>query len=80
MYSNSASVAWTADGKSLFLTSIIGDRANVYMQPVDGGAQRKVTNFNDQLAGLVAPAPDGKSLLLSRFDIVRDAVLVTGFE
>ncbi len=73
-----ASVAWSASGKSLFTTSF--GRANIYEQPLDGSPPRQVTNFRDQLAAIVAPSRDGKTIFLSRFDVVRDAVLITGFE
>jgi TolB protein len=76
----SASVAWSADGKSILYTSIINDRSNVYEQPLDGSPLRKLTNFSDLMAGNLAPARDGKNLFLTRVDVVRDAVLITGFE
>ena len=75
-----ASVAWSADGKSIFYTSILNDRSNVYEQPLNGSPARKLTNFSDLMAGNLAPARDGKTLFLTRVDVVRDAVLITGFE
>jgi len=74
-----ASVAWSATGKSVYITNF-GDRANIYEQPLDDSPRRKLTNFQGQLAAIVAPSRDGKTVFLSRFDVVRDAVLITGFE
>jgi Tol biopolymer transport system component/predicted Ser/Thr protein kinase len=76
----SESVAWSADGKSIFYTSILNDRSNVYEQPLNGSPARKLTNFSDLMAGNIAPTRNGKNLFLTRVDVVRDAVLITGFE
>jgi Tol biopolymer transport system component len=75
-----ASLAWSSDSKSIFQTSISNDRSNVYVQPLDGSPQRKLTKFTDLMAGSLAPSRDGKNLFLTRADVVRDAVLITGFE
>jgi hypothetical protein len=58
----------------------VNDRSNVYAQAIDGSPQRKLTNFPDRIAASVAPSRDGKSVFLTRIELVRDAVLITGFE
>src|SRR3954470_17074882 len=80
MLSVTASLAWSGGSKTIFQTSIVHDRSNVYVQPLDGSPQRKLTKFPDQMAGALAPSRDGKNLFLARADVVRDAVLITGFE
>lgn len=78
--SNTASVAWSVDGKRILFTSVVGDRSNIYAQPLDGSPREKLTNFSDQMAAAIAPARDGQNVFLARADIVRDAVLITGFQ
>ena len=73
-------VRWAPDGKSIFYNNAANDRTNIYRQPLDGGPAVKVTAFADNLASEFAVARDGKSLLLTRINLMRDAMLVTGFE
>jgi Tol biopolymer transport system component/tRNA A-37 threonylcarbamoyl transferase component Bud32 len=63
----------------LYLNSISGDRANLWLQPLDGRPPRRVTDFQDQLLADFAFSSDGKSLAYSRVTRTRDALLVRGF-
>ena len=56
-----------------------GDRANVWLQPLDGKPPRRVTDFQEYLVYGFAVSPDGKSLAFSRGPRTRDAMLVRGF-
>lgn len=72
-------VRWTADGKGLLHNSAVGDRANIWLQPIDGSAPRKVTRFPDQQIMAFDRSADGKHVLVARGTITRDAFLLKGF-
>ena len=74
-----AAVRWTADGKALLHNSAIGDRANIWLQPLEGGAPRKVTRFSDQAIFAFDRSADGKTLIIARGTLTRDAVLIRNF-
>ena len=63
----------------LYLNTVAGDRANVWFQPLDGKAARRITSFTDQLVFDFAISDDGESLLIARGPRLRDAQLITGF-
>ena len=65
--------------EGLYLNTVTGDRANVWLQPLDGRPPKRVTDFQDQFVFDLALSPDGKSLAYSRGSRTRDAVLVRGF-
>lgn len=65
--------------EGLYLNTVAGDRANVWLQPLDGKAARRVTSFTDQLVFDFAISDDGESLLIARGPRLRDAQLITGF-
>jgi Tol biopolymer transport system component len=79
-YANNTIVRWSPDNKSLWFSGVVGDRSNVYEQPLDGSPPRKLTNFHELIAANFVPLPDGKSLSVVRIDLIRDAVLLTGFQ
>jgi hypothetical protein len=58
---------------------ITAERANLWKQPAMGGPIEKLTNFSDLWVMRFAVSPDGRSLLLSRGVVIRDAVLLTNF-
>ena len=65
--------------EGLYLNTVPGDRANIWLQPLDGTPPRRVTDFEDFLLYGFAVSPDGKSLAYSRGPRTRDAMLVRGF-
>ncbi len=65
--------------EGLYLNTMPGDRANVWLQPLDGKPPRRVTDFQEYLVYGFAVSPDGKSLAFSRGPRTRDAMLVRGF-
>ena len=67
----------TDDG--LYLNTMPGDRANVWLQPLDGRPARRITSFEDQLLFDFAISRDGKTLAVARGPRLRDAQLITGF-
>lgn len=68
---------WTDRGDALLINTRIGDRANLWRLPLDGGALERITDFaGDQLLWWAA-APDGR-VAFARGKSVRDAVLIEG--
>ena len=65
--------------EGLYLNTMPGDRANVWLLPLDGKPPRRVTDFQDFLIYGFAVSPDGKSLAYSRGPRTRDAMLIKGF-
>ena len=65
--------------EGLWLNTVVGDRANVWLQPIDGRPPQRLTDFQDSLLFAFVPARDGKSLAYSRGPRTRDALLIKGF-
>lgn len=70
---------WTPDGKSLLVNTMPRDRANLYRLPLDGGEPERLTDFDDRRMYWFGLAPDGETLVISRGDLSRDAVLLENF-
>ncbi len=70
---------WTHDGKALVVNTVEGDHANLWRIPLDGSPRRKLTAFDEHVIFTFAPLPGEKGWVLSRGDLSRDAVLITGF-
>jgi hypothetical protein len=68
----------TDDG--IYLNTMPGDRANVWLLPTGGGPPRRVTSFEDQIVYSFAVSKDGSMLAVSRGPRLRDAQLITGFD
>ena len=75
-----AALRWTADGKSILHNSAIDDRANIWLQPVNGGEPRKITRFGDQSILAFDRSTDGTKLYIARGALMRDAVLIRNFK
>ena len=78
------SVTWSSHlvlrREGLYINTVVGDRANVWYQPLDGKEAHRVTAYTDQLRLYsFALSDDGDTLLVSRGPRVRDAQLITGF-
>ena len=65
--------------EGLYLNTMPGDRANVWLQPLDGKPPRRVTDFQEYLVYGFDVSPDGESLAFSRGPRTRDALLIKGF-
>ena len=72
-------IRWTPDGKALLVNTLAEDGRNVWRIPLDGSAPQPVTHFTDQLLFAFDFTPDGKALIVSRGELTRDAVMITGF-
>jgi len=67
---------FTPDGKALVYGINENGLSNLWLQPLDGPAGRRITNFpTDDLAGFRF-SPDGKSLAILRFHTNSDTVLL----
>ena len=66
--------------EGVYMNTVTGDRANVWLQPIDGKPARRITSFDDQLVFDFAISRDGSSLAVARGPRLRDAQLITGFE
>jgi hypothetical protein len=68
---------WTASGDGLLFSTV--ERANLWLQRLDGGEPVKVTNLTD--LGIVRGkrAADGRSLIVARGVAQTDAYLVSNF-
>ncbi|HET8772386.1 MAG TPA: protein kinase [Thermoanaerobaculia bacterium] len=70
---------WTSGGTALIVNTVKGDHANLWRIPLDGAPPRKLTSFDEHVIFTFAPLPGEKGWVLSRGDLSRDAVLITGF-
>jgi len=65
--------------EGLYLTNMTGDRANVWLKPLDGSDPRRLTDFDDQRIWDFAVSNDSRTLAVARGRRDRDAVLIRGF-
>lgn len=79
-YDSASTVRWTSDGKALLFNGGVADHANVRRQPLDGGFSVKLTNFSHAIVFDFEESTDGKALLVTRVNLIRDAVLISGFD
>lgn len=78
-FSNFSMAQWTRDGRALVTNTVEGDRANLWLIPLDGSPPRKLTSLDEHTLFAFAPLPDGKGWVVSRGELSRDALLITGF-
>jgi len=71
-------LSFTDEG--IYLNTMRGDRANVWLQPIDGRPARRLTSFEDQQLFDFAVSRDGGTLAVARGPRLRDAQVITGFE
>lgn len=67
---------FTPDGKGLAYAVAEGGTDNIWVQPVDGSAMHRLTNFTSQNTNSFEWSPDGKTLAILRFNIESDVVLL----
>jgi serine/threonine protein kinase/Tol biopolymer transport system component len=70
---------WTADGKAITIYDSRSGTSNLWLQPLDGGPMKQLTDFKPD--GLFArrTSPDGKSIALARGTITSDVILISDF-
>jgi serine/threonine protein kinase/Tol biopolymer transport system component len=69
---------WTPSGRALEYIDLSG-YSNIYVQPLDGGPPRRLTNFKSGRIFWFARSRDGKQLALSRGTVTNDVVLISDF-
>jgi serine/threonine protein kinase/Tol biopolymer transport system component len=70
---------WTHDGQALLTNTMPSDRANLWRLPLDGGEPEQLTDFDERRMYWYEISPDGKTLVVTRGVLVRDAVLIENF-
>jgi Tol biopolymer transport system component/DNA-binding winged helix-turn-helix (wHTH) protein len=73
---NGGSLKWTLDGKALLYSASSGGVDNIWMQPLNGGPPRQVTDFKADGMFRFDISADGKTLVCSRGGWKSDIVLV----
>ena len=73
-------IRWTPDGKAIMYSLRRGGVANLWVQPVDGGEPRQLTNFTSDIILSYDLSRDGKNLVFSRGTRSSDVVLFSGIK
>jgi len=71
-----APVRWSADGRSLLFEKEEAGVSNIWLQPLPGGAPRKLTNFKGHRIFSFDLSRDGKRLAISRGSVNNDVVMI----
>jgi Tol biopolymer transport system component/tRNA A-37 threonylcarbamoyl transferase component Bud32 len=69
---------WTADSQGILYSTV--ERANVWLQRIDGRPATKITSLTDLAIVRGKRTPDGRSLILARGVAQTDAYLVSRFK
>jgi len=69
-------VRWTPDGRHLSFIGVPPDPSNIWLQPAEGGAPRKLTDFRQDYIFRHAWSRDGKNLAVVRGRPTSDVVLL----
>jgi len=70
---------WTPDGRALAYVNTIDEVSNIWIQPLDGGPPKQLTDFKSEAIHHFAWSRDGKHLALVRVQGMNDVVLLTDF-
>ena len=70
---------WMPDGQSLAYINTTGGVSNIWMQPLDGGEPKPLTNFNSERIFYFDWSRDGKQLGCVRGYSTSDIVLISNF-
>jgi Tol biopolymer transport system component len=68
---------WSPDGSAIVYVNTLGGVSNLWNQPIDGGASRRITDFKSDRILTFAYSPDGRQLALARSSRTSDAVLMS---
>ena len=69
-------IAVTPDGKAVAYNIVENGVGNVWAQPLDGSPGHRLTNFTSDQIRAFQFSPDGKTLVVTRFHVVSDVVLL----
>jgi TolB protein len=67
---------WTRDGQALAYINVRGGVSNIWLQPVDGGQPRPLTDFKQDRIFWFDFSPDGRTLAVARGRVLNDVVLI----
>jgi len=70
---------WTPDGKGIAYLASRGEKTDMWIQPIDGGKPKQVTNFDMPAIVRREYSRDGKQIAIVRGEATSNAVLITGF-
>jgi serine/threonine protein kinase/Tol biopolymer transport system component len=73
----SSNLQWSGDGRAVMFVDVKSGVANIWSQPIDGGAAKQLTSFKSDLIISFAWSRDGKELVCSRGSVTSDVVLMT---
>ena len=76
---NGQGFRWMPDGRSFVYLVRKDGVSNIWLQPIDGGTPKQLTNFTSDDVWGFEFSPDGKQIAVSRGTETRDVVLITGF-
>ena len=71
---------WTPDGGGLAYIDTRTGAANIWSRPLDGGPERQLTDFKSEQIFKFAWSRDGKHLAIARGAMMKDVILISGFE
>jgi len=70
---------WSADGKALQYIQVDSGIANIWEQPVSGGAPHRISDFSSQQMFSFARSRSGNQLAMARGQTRSDVVLISNF-
>jgi serine/threonine protein kinase len=70
---------WTTDGRALTYVVTSAGVSNIWLQPINGGAPRQLTEFKSDRIFSFEWSRDGKQLLVARGMVASDVVLISNF-
>jgi len=77
--SGSPSVRWMPDGRAVVYIATQAGVSNLWLQPIDGGPPKQMTDFTSGRIFWFDISRDGKSLAMSRGTVTSDVVLMKDF-
>ena len=75
-----SSFRWLPDSRSFAFVDEQKGVSNIWMQQIDGGKPKQLTDFTSGQISSFDLSRDGKPTLLSRGETRKDVVLITGFK
>jgi Tol biopolymer transport system component len=70
---------WTPDGRALTYTVTNAGVSNIWLQPIDGGRPKQITNFKEDQIFRMAWSHDGKNLAFDRGVTINNIILISEF-
>jgi Tol biopolymer transport system component len=70
---------WTPDDRGVVFAVQAGESRNLWIQPIDGGEAKQITNLENPSVINAKYSRDGKRIALVRGDFVSNAIMITDF-